>query len=42
MLDMYADEINMQNAAYQNSNYQSKYFSGEPTKIKSMKDIPGW
>ena len=44
MIDMYVDEKNMQNAAMNEEEYESKYFSevNEIKEIKSMREIEGW
>lgn len=44
MIDMYADEMQMQNAAMHHTYYESKYFKSreEAVTISSMKEIKGW
>lgn len=42
MIDMYQDEENLKISAYDNSNYQSRYFASEPEEIYSMKEVEGF
>lgn len=42
MIDMYQDEENLKISAYNNSNYQSRYFTSEPEEIHSMKEVEGF
>lgn len=45
MIDMYIDEIKLQNAMINNEYYESKYYvepQSEVREIKSMHEIEGW
>lgn len=45
MIDMYQDDVAVQNAAFNQNTYESKYFEGgqrEISDIRSMKEIEGW
>jgi hypothetical protein len=44
MIDMYADELQIQGAAMRNEQYDSKYFKEKETVryVTSMKDIEGF
>jgi hypothetical protein len=44
MIDMYADEMQLQAAAMKNEKYQSKYFGQkeEVRYVNSMKETEGW
>lgn len=42
MIDMYQDEENLKLGAYNNTDYQSKYFTPEPEEIHSMKELEGF
>lgn len=41
MIDMYTDELKLQNAVMNNEQYETKYFKEEPHTVSSLKQIEG-